>query len=313
MPSRLMTQQLSAELATVDQILRAMPADDVLGRLSLQSRRDEIAGELHDMDEKPSNVASIALIFGGRPVFESRGIDAGFASDVLSRFQELVKESGGASKKEKSDVPMPMVPHEESSFHITALLPGSVGFLLEDIEAEGRLFESSLKKSADRATEVLAALADEDDLRFATMLENVDQHVLGTARDFFKQLYHNGATLRVVEGMRDLTLTTDVIARAFSRAENASIQEVEEHIEGVLLGLIPIGRKFEIRKDDGTVISGSVAATLSEAYLERLRDEELVGKRCVGQARIKRISRFGRVIDTVVLLDLIGIGQQVEH
>ena len=63
---------LSSELAQIDALLRRMPAEDVLGRMGLTSRRDEISAELASLREGVNTLASTALYFGGRPVIGSK-------------------------------------------------------------------------------------------------------------------------------------------------------------------------------------------------------------------------------------------------
>ena len=167
------------------------------------------------------------------------------------------------------------------------------------------MFGTSLKHAAEEATTVIAAFASEDENRFSSLLETVDQRVLSSAREFFRKMYRNSATLKLVEGDTELELMSEQVGRAYERAENATIDETDTPISGVLLGLLPLSRKFELRSDDGTEITGSVAPTLSQSYLQRLSEEDLVGKHCSGRAKFRRITRFGRTTEKVVLLDLV--------
>lgn len=304
MASRLKSAHLTAELATLDSLLGMLPSDDVLGRLGLQSRRAEVTSELNQIKEIVGESASIALFFGGRPVLGSKGIEASFGADAVSKFQDLLTNVWGTADRGAVGSRGPLPASDLSKLHITSLLHGSVGFLLEEIEPQDRLFDSPLKKAADRATDVIEAFADENEQSFSAILETVDQRVLSSARDFFRQIYQKGANLRIVEGEKDLVLDGAPLERAYNRAENADIQDQDEPVEGILLGLIPIGRRFELRQRDGTILSGSVAETLSEAYLKRLTEEDLVGKMCRGRIKRKRITRFSKVTETFLLLDL---------
>jgi hypothetical protein len=110
--------------------------------------------------------------------------------------------------------------------------------------------------------------------------------------------------VRLVEGNSEFELDYPDVERAYQRAENASLEELQEEIQGQLLGLIPYGRRFEVRLNDGTVISGSVAPTLSESYLQKLSEEQFVGQECQARIRRKRITRFGRTTESIVLLDI---------
>jgi hypothetical protein len=304
MANYLMKQQLLAELATLDQLLAGLAPEDILGRIGLQSRRTEVASEITQIQEHPETAASIALLFGGKPVLGSMGIEAAFASEAVSKFQDLLSNVWATAEGVGIGSRGPVPAQERSQLHITSLLHGSVGFLLEELHPEKPLFSSSLKLAADRATEILEAFGSEDEQRFTAILETVDQRVLNSTRDFFRQIYRSDATIRLAEAEKSMEMQRDVISRAYQRAENVTIEDSETEVRGQLLGLIPIGRKFEMRDEEGNLISGSVAPTLSESYLQRLTEEDLVGKRCVGRVRRKKVSRFGRISESVTLLDL---------
>jgi hypothetical protein len=257
------------------------------------------------LEQNPEQLASVALLFGGEPVKGSIGIDSAFAAEAVSTFQQLVtnvwaSEEGIVGRRG------PVEHQNQSQLHITSLLHGSVGFLLEEVDEQSRLMPSALKQASDRATEIVVAFTATDDEPFQKILESVDNRVLGSTRDFLTRLYHGGATLHLVEGDTDLELTFPDVRRGYERAESANIEEIEQSISGQLLGLIPIGRKFEIRLDSGELISGSVAPTLSESYLDHLKEQKVVGQRCRGTIRNKRITRFGRTSDSYVLIDLIA-------
>lgn len=309
MPNRLLAQRLSSELASVEHILSTLPTNDVLGRIGLESRRRELATELSQLQATPEYLASIALLFGGRPVVGSIGIESNFAADAVSEFQQLVTNVW-ASEEGVMGARGPVERQHESTLHITSLVHGSVGFLLEEVESQTRLSPSPLKRASERAAKIVEAFTTDDDETFKAVLEDVDTRVLGSTRGFLSKLHRNNATLRLVEGNSELQLDFPAVERAFERAESAVIDDVQEEVTGELLGLIPYGRKFEVRLADGTVISGSVAATLSEAYLRRLEEEQLVGRQSRIKIRTKRITRFGRSTESITLLDIRANGQE---
>jgi len=305
MPRLLVAQQLTAELATLHDLIAHLPSDDVLTRMGLESRQREVSAEIESLGAHAEKNASVALMFGGRPVIGSLGIEAGFATEAVAEFQDLVTNIWGVAEQGDVGSRGPVSDSARSQLHITSLLHGSIGFLLEEVDDQPPMFGTSLKHAAEEATTVIAAFASEDENRFSSLLETVDQRVLSSAREFFRKMYRNSATLKLVEGDTELELMSEQVGRAYERAENATIDETDTPISGVLLGLLPLSRKFELRSDDDTEITGSVAPTLSQSYLQRLSEEDLVGKHCSGRAKFRRITRFGRTTEKVVLLDLV--------
>ena len=66
-------------------------------------------------------------------------------------------------------------------------------------------------------------------------------------------------------------------------------------IDGKLLGIIPLGRRFEFEPDGASqVIKGQVGEQFSESYLERMSTEQFAGKRWRAPLHHVEVTRQGR-------------------
>jgi hypothetical protein len=90
-------QQIVAELAALNTLLSTLPDDDLLGRMSLESRRDSLLKELQAVEQLVENRAKVALFFGGDPAVGSIGLEAGFGAESLANFQDLITKAWAAS------------------------------------------------------------------------------------------------------------------------------------------------------------------------------------------------------------------------
>ena len=90
---------LQSELAAVEALLRRMPPEDMLGRIGFESRRNEIARPLDNLDATPATRAATLLQFGGRPVLGARGIESDFAGKALEKSRAALREVMQASLK----------------------------------------------------------------------------------------------------------------------------------------------------------------------------------------------------------------------
>jgi hypothetical protein len=132
--------------------------------------------------------------------------------------------------------------------------------------------------------------------------------VFSAVRNFFRVIHRSKATFRMVEGNIDQTFDVVAVERAYDRAEYTTTEEEEFDIEGELLGMIPIGRRFEFRrKDDGSIISGKVGLLFSQAYLDRVNKEQMAGRLCRGFFQKREIKKLGRVREVYVLTKLEGL------
>lgn len=294
-----------ADIAAVNALLAQLGEDDVMTRFGLESRLEELKQSLADLDsEADEPTAAAALFFGGQPVVGSRGIESEFGGAAITKFQDLIAkvlahENGGLGQRG-------VVPNKgASTLHITNIVRGSFGFMLEEVTPQHQMVGTSLRAAVDEATRLLDAFGEPDEEQFRSAVETIDQRVLGTAREFFDLIRQGGATLRVVAGDRDNSFGAEAVARAADRATSTVVQDAEEVVVGQLAGVLPDAHQFEFRTggDRGT-LRGGVDRALPADQLGRL-NRELVNVPAMGRFRVKRILRNDIVVrETYTLLSL---------
>jgi hypothetical protein len=191
-----------------------------------------------------------------------------------------------------------VVPHrEEAILHITNIVHGSFGFLLEELETDDEpqvpLLETALKNAVDKAVQIVSSLADEDEERFTSALVSSDPRVFDAARNFFGFLQGHEASFRLVSGDLDRRFTTNNILVAFERAQITELIEREEELVGTILGVLPEAHRFEFRLADGSLIEGSVSAEVSSQQLQALY-QNLGGRRVRARVEVRRVERPGK-------------------
>ena len=286
---------IQAEISALTALVASLPERDYLGRSSLEARRQDLVEELDKLATASENRAKIALYFGGEPVIGSAGVETEFSTSALSSFQDLITKVWRAGAGNLSA--MGPVPDKAASrLHITSLVHGSFGFLLEELDDQGEpLFETALRKAANTAVHYVASIADENEARFTETLEQLDPRGFSAVRDFFSSIYRRKATLRLVEGTVDARFDRAAVERAWNRLEAAKVDEDHYTFEGKLLGIIPLGRRFEFDPDGATqVIKGKVGERFSESYLERMSTEQFAGKRWKATLHRVVVTRQGR-------------------
>jgi hypothetical protein len=288
--------QLAAEVATLDSLLASLPANDYLARIGLESRRNEINQKLETLAHVEQRRARIALYFGGEPVVGSMGVQAGFGTKAVGNFQDLVSKVWGTTGGAQLSAMGPIPAGAASQLHITSLVHGSFGFLLEELDEEGEpLFESALSKAADQVTEYIVSFAGANDARFSEVIEEMNPRVFQSLREFFGSIYKGKATFRLVEGVRDERFDRLAVERAWYRAEASNVDEDRIQLHGRLLGVIPMRRRFEFEPDGGaTIIEGKVGEKFSQSYLERINNEQFAGRRWKVLFQKRVVTKAGR-------------------
>ncbi len=153
-----------------------------------------------------------------------------------------------------------------ATLHITNIVRGSFGFLLEEAQPQQPLLDTQLKTAVDDAARLLDAFGralDEEEFRSA--VENfIDPRVLSTARGFpstscARQM---DATLRFVAGGRDRSFGAEAVERAAERATTTSVEDTDgTTLAGQLAGVLPDAHQFEFRTAEQGTIRGRVVGT----------------------------------------------------
>lgn len=288
--------QITAEVAALDALIASLPANDFLGRVGLQARRRELAQHLEGFAERTDRRAKIALYFGGSPVIGSIGIEAGFSTNVIGSFQDLLSKVWGEAESGQLAAMGPVKDKSASKLHITNLVHGSFGFLLEEMDEIGEpLFQTPLARAADQVAQYIEGFANEDDAVFSETIDEMDPRVFLSIRDFLGYIYRGKATLRMVEGERDSGYDRTAIERAWHRAEESSVDEDRVRVEGRLLGVIPMRRRFEFEPDGAReIIEGAIGEKFGQSYLQRMSEEQFAGRRWRALLYMRRVTKLRR-------------------
>lgn len=283
-----------ADRAAVQGLLDRITEADVLTRLGLESRLAELNTQIATQDLEPEAThASAALFFGGRPVIGSQGVEAEFGTGALATFQDLVSKIL-AKNTSGLGVKGPVANKSAATMHITNIVRGSFGFLLEEVRDQAQLVDTNLKGAVEEASELLDIFGEADEERFQATVAEVDQRILATARDFFELMRQHGATLRMVAGDSEFQFGMEAVARGVERASGTSIEEDEKKLEGQLAGVLPSAHQFEFRVAAGEAVKGKVDLAWTAIDLERW-NRQLVGVDATVDVVVKRVFRHGQI------------------
>ena len=313
MIAKLDRDQLEAELSALTSLLESLPVNDYLGRMGLESRRDEVNEKFDQLGRIEERRAKVALYFGGAPVAGSMAIQAGFGTKVVGSFQDLLSKVWDRADGDPAIQMFPVNGKSASQLHITNLVHGSFGFLLEEMTEDCEpMFESSLSQAVDQVATYLACFASESDEGFISALEDLNPRVFQSLREFFGHIHKGNATFRLVEGAQDYRFDQIAVTRAWQRVEASNVDEEQTQLHGKLLGVIPMRRRFEFEPDGSTqIIEGKVGAQFSHSYLERISTEQFAGRRWKALFQKRLVKKMGRSpVEKYTLLKLEEIGTE---
>lgn len=277
MVQKLKEEELRVDLSSVSELLiLAEEANDKIAIRQYSKRKEYIENELNSIISFPEKHASVALFFGGDPVFGSRGILAEFAGNIIDRFQSLisikyaVEQLGSLGERG-------IIPKQKSSqLMITSVAKGSFGFILDENLSQMELQNTEIKEVVDEVAFILQSIASSNRNSFESAVELFDSRFLTGLRNFFITLKESNATIRLVEDNIDFTLDRQSILRAYERVNRTDIKESDEIFTGELQGLLPDHKKFEFKVEgaEDLVLYGS----LSKEALEQYKSYQKLGK-----------------------------------
>lgn len=310
MPRILEKEALLADLAAVRSVLQSKPEeDDPIGRMAYEERARNLEQQIESIDAKEDTLASVALLFSGEPVLGSRSISADFATEALGRYQDLVSKIHG-DKLEAEGLPrMGKIPHKHlSTLHITDVAHGSFGFILEEKDTDQTsIFSTSLKETLDAAAKLIASFYSDEEDDYANTVDTINARVFISLKDFFKVLYDARATMRMVEGSVDQQLDRPKIEKAYDRSQKTIVDEGEENLDGILIGIIPSKMEFEFQPDNqDEPIVGKTGPAIGRSYLDRIHSQQhVVGSHCQAKILVRTtVHPTGRTTKKYTMLDL---------
>lgn len=296
MPRKLKIDGIKAELSDIaDLINESLLNGDPIGAKQFSYKKALLEEELSLSQNDIESRASVALFFGGQPVFGSIGIHADFAGKALYDFQEIVSKVFSSHEIGLPGARGPISKSGSSQLMITQVAKGSFGFVLDELDAQMTMTETKLKIVVDDVVEMIDKTASNESSKFEDVISEIDNRTLISLRNFFINLDRNSATLRLVEGEKDFQFDELAIQRGRQRTENSSIEEQEEYREGVLIGFLPEHRKFELKLSSGDSIYGTINKDATEAIAQMISTGPgALGQRCRIRVVVRTIQPLNR-------------------
>lgn len=254
---------LEADLAAVEDILAIADDDDVLTRSSMGARRDGLREQLAALKGQPVRcTAEASLVFGGRPVHGTHGIDAAFAGDAVTRFQSLVKTYGAAERHdgELSDSGRLPGSGTDDRLRIVGVVRGSFGFAFEEATSQFSFTDTPATTNVEAVAELMAATVGSEH-EFEEAIESVDKRVASALSGLLETIHKAGATFRIES--RHTRQDFDATRLDLACRRLLSVEKTTEHmaLRARFLGVLPEGRRFEMRLESGDLISGRARAS----------------------------------------------------
>lgn len=289
---------LLSERGTLKKLIGEASSGNVIGRMSLEARLRQVEEELEAYQGYSPHLVNARLTFRGKPVVESRGINADFGTEAVNAFAESVTRVGAGWHSSIS--PSGPIPNAAAyQLLITGTSGGSFGFQFEDaaqqpaFEGQSTPVELAIKKVKD----ILEASVSTDE-ELSEAIADMDRRALDSVQAFLKKMMDNEA-MCALEFQGDEFRFRDVaqVRRSENRLSNDNIQENDVTIYGQFQGFLPNSRRTEVflsgadadflQEAIGAVVSGRVEPAVDDA----VRINEILNQEVMIEARTRRVGQ----------------------
>ena len=257
---------LLSQRGKLERLIEQSSPENVIGRMSLESRLRQVEEELETYSSFTPALASARLTFWGRPVQGSRGISADFGTEAVRSFSRAVTYFAvgkGTSLPARGRIP------GGSNYRvmITGVAHGSFSFNLEDASQQPAFagLSTPVELAIDGVKGILeASVGIDEDL--AEAIGDTDKRTLNAIRAFLKKVADSSAVCSL-EFKGDVFQFRDTaqVRRSERRLSRDNIQEDEVEFTGYFAGFLPNSRRaeFYITETDATFLVDYIGEVLT--------------------------------------------------
>ena len=257
---------LQSEIKELESILSEIPAENILERLSFESR---LSSAKYLLDQSPAlAVAEKAHVtFRGRPVIGNHGISADFGSKAAGAFADaFAAVMAGLNESLRYMGPIP--DKAKNQLVITGTAVGSFGFEFELPTSATDLISGQDKGSEalEKIQALLRASAEGSDDEVAELVEVIHPRAVKKISEFLSYLSQQQAWCGI-EFKNKFFRFADIeqLQLSADRLQESNIRESQEGYTGEFQGVLPNSRTFEFKlTDQSGIIKGKVDPAIDD-------------------------------------------------
>ncbi|MCT8353861.1 MULTISPECIES: hypothetical protein [Photorhabdus] len=234
-------------------MLRNTSEEDIISRMSLEGRLEELNKTIKNNIPQVHPQAKATITFKGDSVLGTHGIAANFSAKIVGAFNDAISliASSFSSIQSKG--------RNENMLMITGTAKGSFGFTLEEFHPEPPLDfdeETLMSKAMAKTLSILQMSVNADDDGLADAIADLDTKTLDKIRRFMKILSENRTIFTLKHGNESLIFNDiNQINLSIEKLSKENIKEELKVISVKFSGVLPHKRQCEFVIIDDEIVS----------------------------------------------------------
>lgn len=258
---------LLSERGTLERMLKEIPPEHVIDRVSLEGRKREVEEQIAAFEAAPTHLVETQVSFRGGPIVDD-GIEAGFAVKALGAFTNAIATVGVSLSSDHGLDPRGRLPDRKAyKMVVRDTFPGSFGFQIEREFPHGAPPEepAALEDAIEEFKSILEASADSDEALSETTA-NTDVRAVRSVHKFLETMEKAGAYCAIeFKGDQFRFNNADEVRRSAFRVGSNNVKEREDEMVVQFRGVLPEARKAEfVIKGAAQTTSGVVAGSVKD-------------------------------------------------
>ncbi len=278
----------ASEIGTLQRILEGVTDDREIERRSLEARLRRLRERIRDAAVTPPP-KKLTVTFTGKPVYENYGIEANFGATAVSMFSDTIRIATAAMTGELKDTGQ--IPRNAMGQPvITDVAVGSFGFELELPAVAGQPDSTSFPEEAAIKVQDLLRLSNEgSDDELSEIANDLHPRALNKVAQFLKFMVRREAQFVMDFDGKEVRFQNDrEVEDSLERLAPSNIEDRTETVTGIMIGVVPTRRYFELNTGEGASMDGRIGREIGDLY----RVAELyTNQRVIARIRSVRVGK----------------------
>ncbi|MBE7691513.1 hypothetical protein [Tenacibaculum finnmarkense] len=294
-------QQLMSQIVETKNLLQTIGEHPIMS-ISINEKLNTLRQELESLPQI-INEACVKLLFSGKAVNGSKGINSKFLSKTLNPFLKMVKSEANIIRFGKIQGKGFSNKAANTDLYLTSLPVGSFGIELKQLETNDLLDEIEVSEGISKIIDLISIATENSDESLLT-LTNQPKEIITNLKNFLEPIVKADSVIKLESGHKYIEISKEKVKIAYDKITNSINEDVLIKVDGILKGFLLLSNKFELIDDSGRKISGTISEKIPENLLVEY-DKKFLNCRCEIHMKLFKTEFItGKITESFELIEI---------